>query len=151
MQCQGCFAQHWCLEAVNTLLEGRALGEGDGWELCGEWAATLLLLCVVADRSERCWARTSHLAKLSACCKQPILGIGSVNGITWKLRAHLDCFREGMKSECCRHRGKEHPECTASCVKHIIASSFCQFFFFFKRLERSERKVYLRCKDTKPC
>ena len=47
MKRQGCFAQHWCLEAVNTVLEGRALGEGDGWELCGKWAATLLLLCVV--------------------------------------------------------------------------------------------------------
>lgn len=33
------FAQHWCLEAVHTVLEGRVVGEGDGWELCGEWAA----------------------------------------------------------------------------------------------------------------
>lgn len=96
------FAQHWCLEAVHTVLEGRALGEG-------EWMATVWRMngnCSVSrQRADCCWARTSHLTKLSACCKQPILGTGSVNTvrIDWmgshgKSRAHLDCFREGMES-----------------------------------------------------
>lgn len=96
------FAQHWCLEAVHTVLEGRALGEG-------EWMATVWRMngncSVLRQRADCCWARTSHLTKLSACCKQPILGTGSVNTvrIDWmgshgKSRAHLDCFREGMES-----------------------------------------------------
>lgn len=123
------FIQCWKAEWWVKVMVGNCVVNG---QLCGECCCS-----VSWQRADCCWARTSQLTKLSVCRKQPILGTGSVNTvrIDWmgshgKSRAHLDCFREGMGSECCRHHGKEHPECPASCVKYIFASSFCQIFFF---------------------